>query len=472
MGLRFILARRLSGGKSVKEAGLGGGGGLSSASNAIAIVSVALSVFVMILAVAISDGFKKEIREKAVGYSGDMIICAKAADITDWRTPIGNADFSKSFSSIQEINKVDPINYRFGLLKTSDEIQGVLFKGVRSDYDKSFFAKHLVKGRLPDFLCSCNYQNSRESAESRQIPNVGEYNEHMSKEILISQRLAEILGYKVGSKVTAYFIGTDIKVSRFVISGLYDAQLEELDKITVLVDASQVAVLNGWTENEVSGYEIRINAVGDKEYPRRLQLIKNKLEEVVENDNTYSSDSEIPERKNYNNYNSEEVKQEELHSISVVPVTESSQVLFDRFRLFDTNVLIILALMIAVAGFNMLSGILILLFERTSAIGLLKSLGMRTRDIIVVFLLKASGIVLKGLVAGNILAAAFCLLESKYGFVTLNPENYFVKYVPVSISPVTFLLMDAIAFISIMMILLIPCHFISRVSPAKTLKFD
>src|SRR5574344_2372703 len=393
MGLRFILARRLSGGKSVKEAGLGGGGGLSSASNAIAIVSVALSVFVMIVAVAISDGFKKEIREKAVGYSGDMIICAKAADITDWKSPLQNTDFSKLFSRFGEIKRADAVNYRFGLLKTSSEIQGVLFKGVRSGYDKTFFAEHLVEGQLPNFL----------SGNSQQISN----------EILVSRRLSDILGYRVGGKVTAYFIGSDIKVRRFVISGLYDAQLEELDKITVLVDASQVAVLNGWTENEVSGYEIRLKGLGDREYPRRLQLIKNKLEEVVENDNTYSSDSEIPERKNYNNYNSEEVKQEELHSISVVPVTESSQVLFDWLRLLDTNVLIILALMIAVAGFNMVSGILILLFERTSAIGLLKSLGMRTRDIIVVFLLKASGIVLKGLVAGNILAAAFCLLRSE-----------------------------------------------------------
>jgi lipoprotein-releasing system permease protein len=429
MGLRFILARRLSGEKSAGSAGLGGG--LSSASNVIAIVSVALSVFVMILAVAISDGFKKEIREKAVGYSGDMIICAKAADITDWKSPLQNTDFSKLFSRFGEIKRADAVNYRFGLLKTSSEIQGVLFKGVRSGYDKTFFAEHLVEGQLPNFL----------SGNSQQISN----------EILVSRRLSDILGYKVGGKVTAYFIGTDIKVRRFVISGLYDAQLEELDKITVLVDASQVAVLNGWTENEVSGYEIRINAVGDKEYPRRLQLIKNKLEEAIEEGKSYS-----------------DVEQ----GVSVVPVTESSQVLFDWLRLLDMNVIIIIGLMIAVAGFNMVSGILIILFERTSAIGLLKSLGMRSSDIIIVFLYKASGIVLKGLLIGNILAAAFCLLESKYGFVTLNPENYFVKYVPVSISPVTFLLIDAIAFISIMMILLIPSHFISRVSPAKTLKFD
>lgn len=429
MGLRFILARRLSGEKSAGSAGLGGG--LSSASNVIAIVSVALSVFVMILAVAISDGFKKEIREKAVGYSGDMIICAKAADITDWKSPLQNTDFSKLFSRFGEIKRADAVNYRFGLLKTSSEIQGVLFKGVRSGYDKTFFAEHLVEGQLPNFL----------SENSQQISN----------EILVSRRLSDILGYKVGGKVTAYFIGTDIKVRRFVISGLYDAQLEELDKITVLVDASQVAVLNGWTENEVSGYEIRLKGLGDREYPQQMQLLKSKFEEAIEEGKSYS-----------------DVEQ----GVSVVPVTESSQVLFDWLRLLDMNVIIIIGLMIAVAGFNMVSGILIILFERTSAIGLLKSLGMRSSDIIIVFLYKASGIVLKGLLIGNILAAAFCLLESKYGFVTLNPENYFVKYVPVSISPVTFLLIDAIAFISIMMILLIPSHFISRVSPAKTLKFD
>ena len=219
----------------------------------------------------------------------------------------------------------------------------------------------------------------------------------------------------------------------------------------MLVDASQVAVLNGWTENEVSGYEIRLKGLGDREYPQQMQLLKSKFEEAIEEGKSYS-----------------DVEQ----GVSVVPVTESSQVLFDWLRLLDMNVIIIIGLMIAVAGFNMVSGILIILFERTSAIGLLKSLGMRSSDIIIVFLYKASGIVLKGLLIGNILAAAFCLLESKYGFVTLNPENYFVKYVPVSISPVTFLLIDAIAFISIMMILLIPSHFISRVSPAKTLKFD
>lgn len=432
MGLRFEFSRRIS------------SSGLSSVSNAIAIVSVALSVFVIILAFAISGGFKNEIREKAVGYTGDMFLCAQAAEIIDWKTPITGRDFSGIIGNISEIRKANPVYYRFGLIKTTGEIQGVLFKGVKADYDTTFFAKHLVAGRLPDFL-----KESRQQDKAAANAMSG-----YSNEILISRRLADILGYKVGEKVIAYFIGDDIKVRKFLISGLYDAQLEDFDKITILVDANQIIALNGWNSGEVSGYEIRMgNATNvmysSNKYLDILEKTKNKVVKAVE-----------------------EVESDNDQSINVVTVTESSQVLFDWLKLLDMNVVIILALMIAVAGFNMVSGLLIILFEKVSTIGLLKSLGMKTLDIVIIFLYKAGSLVLKGLAIGNILAAIFCILENKYGFITLNPENYFVESVPISISPITFLEIDIIAFVAIMLILILPCHFITGVNPAKTLKFE
>lgn len=414
MNLSFFIASRLGGKGSSK-------GKPSRLSNKIAAVSVAVSIAVMIISIAVLGGFSKEIREKAGGFSGDMILSAPGVDIINWQYPVnGDLSFTGKIDSLDFVKQVQKVSYRSGLLKTPEQIQGVIFKGVDSVYSMDFFQKYLYAGEVP------------------------RYGDTLSNAIMISKRLADLLGYAVGDPVRAYFIDEDVKVRRFKIAGIFDAQLEEIDKVLVIADIRHISRLNGWRNGEVSGFEILLT--GDTDKTGTLEKEEEKISDLIF---AYSNDED--------------------ESVVLTLVKDKYYVLFDWLHLLDINVLIILVLMVAVAGVNMVSGILILLFENISKIGLLKALGMRNSQISKIFLLQASAIVGKGLLWGNLFAALLCYLEWKYKMIPLDPANYFVKYVPVDISMVTILLINVIAFAVIMTILLIPCHFIAKVSPARTL---
>lgn len=416
MDLNLFIAKRMgSGDRAGKKK-------LSGTSNKIAAASVAVSILVMILSIAISNGFRHEIVEKITGFSGDFMISAPGLDIVNEQYPVqSRPEMAREIASLPFVKDIRPVSYRSGVIKAGDQIQGVIFKGVDSAYNFDFFSRHLFQGKIPSYGTS------------------------ISNDILISKRLAELLHYGAGDKVIAYFIDRDgeVRVRRFDIAGIYDAQMEEIDKVLVVADSRHIARLNGWKNGEISGYEILLNRYREKE----LEEQKEKIEDIL-----YESTAEDDE-----------------DSLAAVSLKDKYYVLFDWLHLLDMNVLIILVLMTAVAGFNMVSGLLILLFERISQIGILKALGMRNRDIAGIFLYKAAFIVLKGLLAGNILAGVFCFLEWKYRFIALNPVNYFVKYVPIDISLWTVLWINGAAFIVIMLIMLVPCHFISRISPARSM---
>ncbi len=414
MNLSFFLASRI-GGKGDS------GRGPSRLSNKIATVSVAVSIAVMIISLAVLGGFSKEIKEKSSGFGGDMTLSAPGADIINGQYPVsGNLSFINKIDSLDFVKQIQKVSYRSGLLKTNDQIQGVIFKGVDSSYNMDFFRKYLYAGDIP------------------------EYGAGFSEDILISKRLADMLGYSAGDGVLAYFIDDDVKVRKFRISGVYDAQLEEIDKVLVIADIRHINRLNGWKGGEVSGFEILL--AGDNGGSGNLEREENAVSDIIYR---YSS--------------------EEDDAVALTTVKDKFYILFDWLHLLDINVIIILILMMAVAGVNMVSGILILLFENIARIGLLKALGMRNTGISKVFLLQASSIVGRGLLWGNIIAGILCYVEWKYKIITLDPANYFVKYVPVDISIPAVILVNAASFVIIMALLVVPCHFIYRVSPARTL---
>jgi len=393
---------------------------LSGISNVIASVSVAISVITIIIAVAVSGGFRKELINNAIGFTGDLVV-----------TPPGlesNSDNNAELYSIKPlpcvINKIAALPfvkavqgtaYRPGLIKTDDQIQGVVLKGVDSTYDWTFFKSTMLQGKLP-------------------VKD--------SDEVMISKRLADMLLLKAGEKMTMYFIGDAIQVRRFKISGIYSAQLEDYDKLYVLANTKTVRELNGWTNGEVSTYEILF-----KEHNENL--LQQRKDTVIKTiyDNLKNGDN----------------------AVSVTSVKDNMFTLFDWLHLLDLNVFIILVLMIVVAGFNMVSGILIILFENISHIGLFKAMGMKDKNIAGIFLAKTSLIVLKGLTWGTLLGAGLCWAQWKYKIISLNPDNYFVKLVPIHLTVGTVVLIDVICFAAIMLILMIPCRFISKISPAKTL---
>ncbi|MBR5856849.1 MAG: ABC transporter permease [Bacteroidales bacterium] len=423
MNLNVLIAHRIG-----KKAA--GKGKLSRISNIIASVSVGLSIAIMIVAIAIAGGFRSEIWEKASGFSGDITLQAPGVDITNHQYPIKPLSYTKELSALPFVESLQAVSYRTGTIKTQDNIQGVLFKGVGNDYNFNFYRKHLIEGSLPDFA-------PQQDSAGRRLPP--------SNDIIISKRLAQILDFKCGDKVTAYFIDEDVTLRRFTICGIYDAQLDELDKALIIADQRHISRLNGWNEEEISGYEILL-----KEQSRnKSEKYLNSIDETIYR---YSKEEDP----------------------SVVPTTmdERYYILFDWLHLLDLNVVIILALMIAVAGFNMISGLLIILFERISQIGLFKALGMRTSNIIKIFLYRAASIVLAGLIPGNIAAILFCILEKKFKFISLDPSNYFVDHVPVNTDAITIILLNAMAFTLIMLIMLVPCRMISRISPSKSLKVE
>ncbi len=383
----------------------------------IAIVSVAISVFVVLLSMAISDGFKKEINDKASGLSGQILVHSPGTDITTSQYPIdSDVDLIEKLRSIRGVKGVHPYGYRSAVLESDSEIHGVLIKGVDSLFDWSFFNKYLIKGRTP------------------YVGNI--YNgEH---ELLISLRLANIINHDVDDYVISYFVDDVVRIRKFKIVGIYDAQLEDIDKNLVLTSLKTVQGVNSWNEEKISGLEIVLSN------SRKIDRVAERIESEL-----YNYDKQ---------------------ALFATRVDEIFPNLFDWLVLIDFNVLFVLILMLAVAGFNMVSGLLILLFEKTSMIGLLKSLGMKNSSIHKIFMIRALDLVFRGVIVGNVLALLIISLQYYFQIIPLDADNYFVDHVPVSFNVTKWILTNILSIIAISLLLIMPSYFIANVSPEKTLR--
>ena len=398
-----------------------GGGKISSMSTRIGLISVAVSIFVIIVAICVVRGFRGEIRFKTSGFMGDLAL------VVPGQTPMNEVyPFTDSISVLDGIlakkyvQNIQRVAYASGLVREGDELLGSYFKGVDSLYNFSFFAACLAEGTLPDY--------------STPLP---------SNEILVSRRIADKMGYAVGSSVPAFFIKEKVNFRTFKICGIYDAQLEELDNAMIIADIRHCQAVNGWSTDEVSTMEVVLDKRAD------IDLCYSELEEYV-----------------FSNLTDEDP------SLFLMSVKRIFSNLFDWLNLLDYNVVTILILMMAVAGFNMISTLLIILFENISSIGLLKALGMTTASVSKVFRNVALDIVGKGLVWGNIAALAVCLLQKSFHIIKLDPVSYFVSYVPIEIDIWLILLIDAISVAVIMLILMLTSAFIAKVDPAKTLRME
>lgn len=398
---------------------------MSSTGNAIACVSVAISIGVILMAVAISEGFRREIGKRAAGFTGEILITVPGMDYMNDVYPL-QADLSylPEIKAVPGVRSVSETAYKPGMIKSGKDVHGVMFKGVDSTYSLDFFADFLAEGSLPDFS-----------------------GERMSDEVLISKRLAAMLGLSTGERMTVYFIGEQVRARRLTVSGLYDIQLEDLDEKLALMDIRQIRRLNGWEDHESSCLEISLGGDGSKAAERMRNRVYDGIGEIImERDIT--ADAPVVVRR----------------------IDEIYPGLFDWLALLDLNVLVVMVLMMAVAGFNMISGLLIILFERISMIGLLKSLGMRTSNICKVFIYRGGAIVLKGMLWGNAVAVPLLLVQKWLKPFTLNPVNYFVNFVPVELNLIHIVLVDIAAFVLMILIMTIPSLFIARVSPDRTIK--
>lgn len=379
----------------------------------IAVTAIAISFLVMIIAVSISSGFRSEIRKGLSTISGDVQLTPPNLNVLDQTRPIeDDAAYLPVIKEIEGVEDIVPVVYRAGIVKNGSNIHGVLVKGVPG-------------------------------GASRVAPQV--QHDSVPLAVAVPRRLCEISGLKVGDRMLTYFVGEKVKLRQFNIVSVYDAVVETDSRLVVYAEISDLQRLDGWAENQVSAMEIALRPTF-----RTEQKISEMTEQIGVYVNAFSAESDSP-------------------VIAVSSVSRYPQ-LFDWLDLIDFNVFFILLLMTVVAGFNMISGLLIMLFENISTIGLLKSLGMTDRAISKVFLSSSAVLVLKGMLIGNLLAFVFCLVQSTTHLLKLNPENYFVSSVPVHLDLGAVLLADAAAFIVIMLLLLIPTLFISKVDPAETVR--
>lgn len=366
----------------------------------IAIISIAVSFLVMILAVAISSGFRRELRNGISAISGDIQLTNPDLNYVGETDPVHmDQPWAASLESLPGVASVTPAVYRAGIVRSGDNIHGVLFKGVPDG---------------PDSLG-----------------------------VRVPSRLARMLGLKAGDRLLTYFVGERVKVRNFQVAEIYPSILSGDDNLVVFASLEDMQRLNNWSEEEVSAVEVGLT---DKSNEALLAMTDQVGTLTLL---TTSEDEDAP------------LASSALHKYPAI---------FSWLDLIDLNVVMILVLMTIVAGFNMISGLLILLFRNISTIGTLKSMGMTDRNISEVFLRVAANLVLKGLLIGNALALLFCLVQGKTHLFRLNPDNYFVSFVPVHINPLLILGADIASFAVILLLLLLPCLFISRVDPAKTVR--
>ncbi len=414
MNLELFIAKKITNNEK-------GDGNISHPIISIAKVSIALGISVMILAVAIVTGFKSEITNKVIGFGSHIQITNYDNNSSFETQPI-----EKSTVSIDQIENISGIKHvqafatKPGILKTKSEIQGVVLNGVGLDYDWDFFKKHIVEG------------------DTIQLSDDGK-----SNDILISERLSTLLHLNLGDKISLHFIQNPPRMRRFTIAGIYNTGMQEFDQLFLFCDIKHIQKLNDWTEDEISGYEIFIDDFDD------LAYIEHQVKGI-----TASSFSE------------------EGASLKVRNIIRKYPQIFSWLDMLDLNVWIILSLMILVAGFNMVSGLLIIILEKTNMIGILKALGTPNWSIRKIFLYQSSMLIGKGMLWGNVIGISICLLQYWFEIIPLDPANYYVDTVPINLNISHLILLNIGSLIATVSMLLIPSYLITKITPAKAIKFD
>lgn len=376
----------------------------------IAMISIAVSFLVMIIAVSVSSGFRHAIRDGISSVSGDIQLLPLNMNLLDDASPVeSDASYLPFVKEIDGVEEVIPVIYRAGIVRHEDEIHGVLLKGMPAD-------------KLP-------FSNEDSTALAVAIP----------------RRLSEIIGLSDGDRMLTYFIGEKVRARQFNVVSVYESMLETDDRLVVYADLADLQRLNGWDSNQVSAMEVML-----EKGSRNEEQIKEIASEVGTTVYAYTAEDET--------------------TVLATSCVSRYPQIFDWLNLMDFNVFFILVLMTIVAGFNMISGLLIMLFENISTIGLLKTLGMTDRSIAKVFLSSSAVLAIKGMAIGNALAIIFCIVQSSTHILKLDPVNYFVSYVPVHLDLGLILVADVISFAAIMVLLFIPCVFISKVDPAETVR--
>ena len=411
----FFIARRILQNKEGEKS-------ISPPAVRVAVISIALGLVVMILAVAIVVGFKKEVRNKVIGFGSHIQITGFDSNSYYEMKPVTVGDtLLEQLRNYPNISHVQRFSVKPGLIKTDEDSQGVVFKGVGEEYDWNFFRQNLLEGEVlhvrPDSLTS---------------------------DVLISKKIADKLNLKSGDSFLTYFIcQDDVSPRKFRIAGIYQTNFSDYDKLFILADIKQIRRINRWDADMASGLEMTV-----KNYEQSEQTAGNLYFDL-------------------------QSRADRLGNVLYVrSVKQLNPMIFAWLDVLDMNVAVILILMILVAGLSMISGLLIIILERASMIGTLKALGESDAGIRKIFLCVSAFLIAKGLFWGNLIALSVCFIQKYTGILKLNPETYYLSEVPVEINWIYILLINLGTPVIILLSLIGPSCLVAGISPAKTIRFE
>jgi len=407
----LFIAKRIIASKRYKNS-------VSSPIIRISILAIAIGIAVMLFSVATGVGLQKKIKEKISGFNGDIQIShydANNSKVTV--TPVSrNQDFYPDFEGVPNVKKVQVFATKAGIIRTPNEFEGIVLKGVDKDYDWSFFSSYLLSGNIPGF------------------------GQELSNEVLISNKTANRLQLKTGDIFHMFFVKDDPNLApnsrKFQVAGIFDSGFEEFDETFIIGDIRHIQRINKWDKDQVGGFEVFIHD---------FDRLKNTGAEVYR-----SIDP----------------------TLNALTTAEKYPAIFEWLSLFDTNIVVIIGVMILIAGINMITALLVLILERTQMIGVLKALGNQNWSIRRIFLYNAAYLIGKGLFWGNLVGLGLLLIQRYFGVIRLNPQTYYVNEAPVYISVAAWLFINVGTLLLCLLMLLIPSYIVSKISPVKAIKFD
>ncbi len=411
MNLEYFIAKRLITAKDNKSS-------ISAPIIKIAISAIAIGMIMMIVSVATGIGLQQKIREKISAFNGHIIIANYDNNQSDATlVPVSKSQkFYPKFSSVPEVSHVQAVASKAGIIRTAEAFEGIVFKGVGTDYKWDNIKEYLISGRLPNLAASLN------------------------SEVLISQFLANRLKLKVGDEFNTFFMKEGQNklpnIRRFKIVGIFNSGFQEFDATYVLGDIRHIQRINKWKPDQVGAFEVFVNDFDN------ISAIG---EQVYEHTGSTLDSQTIVEKYNY---------------------------IFEWLQLFDFNIVVILIVMILVATINMVVALLVLILERTQMIGILKAIGASNWSIRKTFLYNASYLIFRGLFWGNLIGVTILLVQKYFGIVELNPENYYVNQAPVDINIVYIILLNVLTVGVCFLVLLIPSYIITKITPVKAIRFD
>ena len=415
MNLPLFIARRIYGAEDARRQ-------VSRPAIRIATLGVAIGVAVMIVTVCVVLGFKHTIRDKVVGFGSHIQIQNFMSQQTASPAPISFSDsLMNQLRQMPGVRHVECYALTQGILKTDNDFLGVGFKGIGSDYDLTFLKKHLVEGEMPVF--SSDKSNNH---------------------LLISRMMADKLRLKAGDRIYAYFIAEDnVRARKFTIKGIYETHMNQFDQSICFTDLPTSVKLNSWEPDQCSGAEVLV-----EDFDRLEETAQYIVKDVNRKTDRYG---EI---------------------ITSQTIYEAYPHVFQWLSLLDINVWIIFALMVAVAGFTMVSGLLIIILERTQMIGILKALGMRNSTVRHTFLWFAVFIIGRGLILGNIIGLGLVLLQQYTGIIHLDPASYYVDTAPMELNIPVILLLNVATLLICVFVLIAPSYLVSHIHPARSMRYE